>query len=51
MSDRFGQVKVGYDADLLVLEANPLDSINVLCDPERNFTMIIKGGKIYKNAI
>lgn len=51
MSDQIGQVKVGYDADLLVLEANPLDSINVLCDPERNFTMIMKGGKIYKSTL
>lgn len=31
--DRFGQVKVGQRADLLLLDANPLDDLSVLYDP------------------
>jgi hypothetical protein len=29
---------------------NPLEDLNLVSDPERNFKVIMKDGKIYKNA-
>ncbi|KAH9909080.1 hypothetical protein F4778DRAFT_768059 [Xylariomycetidae sp. FL2044] len=43
-----GQLKVGYDADILALEADPLNDIDVLTIP-KNITHVWKGGKLYKS--
>lgn len=42
-----GQLKVGYEADVLGLTANPVDDVRVLQDKE-NIKWVWKGGKIYK---
>ncbi|KAK6381523.1 hypothetical protein LTS17_004581 [Exophiala oligosperma] len=42
-----GQLKEGYDADLIVLSGNPLEDINVFADP-RNITHVWKGGTLFK---
>jgi imidazolonepropionase-like amidohydrolase len=42
-----GQLKEGYDADLLCLSANPAQDIGVLGDAT-NITHIWKGGELYK---
>lgn len=47
----FGVVEPGARADLLVLEANPLDDITVLTEPERNLSAIMKGGRFYKDLL
>ena len=43
-----GQIKKGFDADLIALNTNPLDDIGVLqnCD---NIRIVWKGGQIIKN--
>ncbi len=46
-----GVVKKGALADLLLVNGNPLNDINLITDPEKNFLVIIKDGKIYKNII
>ena len=46
-----GVVKVGTLADLLLVDGNPLENINLIADPERNFILIMKDGKIYKNTL
>ncbi|MFK4873851.1 amidohydrolase family protein [Novosphingobium sp. ZW T3_23] len=46
-----GVVEQGAYADLLVVDGNPLDNIRLVADPERNFVMIMKDGKIYKNRL
>ena len=38
-------------ADLLLVNGNPLQNINLIEDPEQNFKIIMKGGKIYKNTL
>lgn len=43
-----GQLKVGYDADLIAVSANPLDNISILSDVE-NITHVWKGGKLFKS--
>jgi imidazolonepropionase-like amidohydrolase len=42
-----GQLKAGYDADLIALSSNPLGDIDIFAD-ERNITHVWKGGKLFK---
>lgn len=46
-----GVVKEGALADLLLVDGNPLENLDLVADPGRNFVVIIKDGKIYKNTI
>jgi imidazolonepropionase-like amidohydrolase len=48
---RIGVVEEGALADLLLVEGNPLADINLVADPDRNFRVIMKDGKIYKNSL
>jgi len=48
---RLGVVEVGALADLLLVDGNPLDDINLVANPDKNFVVIMKDGKIYKNAL
>lgn len=47
---RLGVVEEGALADLLLVNGNPLAQIDLLGDPAKNFTVIMKGGKIYKGG-
>jgi len=38
-------------ADLLLVDGNPLQDINLVADPAKNFVIIMKDGKIYKNTL
>lgn len=42
-----GQLKVGYEADILGLTANPVEDVRVLQDKD-NIKLVWKGGKIFK---
>ncbi|KAI1080454.1 amidohydrolase [Whalleya microplaca] len=44
-----GQVQEGFEADILMLAANPLDDIAVLDDPEKYLMGVMKEGRIYKS--
>jgi len=44
-SPKSGELKIGYDADLLLLRSNPLDDITILQDRD-NIQNVIKHGKI-----
>lgn len=46
-----GVVKEGAYADLLLVQGNPLQDIDLIRDPDSNFVVIMKNGKIYKNTI
>ncbi|KAK1766796.1 hypothetical protein QBC33DRAFT_540244 [Phialemonium atrogriseum] len=45
---RSGQLKAGYDADIIAVSENPLDDIDVLVR-QSNITHVWKGGKLYKS--
>ncbi|MFZ7097082.1 amidohydrolase family protein [Luteimonas dalianensis] len=47
---RLGVVEEGALADLLLVEGDPLADLEVLADPERNFTVIVKDGQVVKGA-
>lgn len=42
-----GQLKVGYDADLIALSSDPLEDIRIVAEPD-NVTHVWKGGKLFK---
>jgi imidazolonepropionase-like amidohydrolase len=44
---RSGQLRCGYDADVLVLDANPLADIGVLAEPE-HITGVLRAGSRVK---
>jgi imidazolonepropionase-like amidohydrolase len=48
MAPKSGQLKAGYDADLIALSENPLDNIDLLSKAE-NITHVWKGGKLFKS--
>ncbi|WP_455388348.1 metal-dependent hydrolase family protein [Petrachloros mirabilis] len=45
-----GVIEVGAYADLLLVDGNPLENLNLVADPGKNFVVIMKDGKIYKNT-
>lgn len=48
---RLGVVEEGALADLLLVDGNPIDNIKLIEDPARNFLVIMKDGKVYKNLL
>jgi imidazolonepropionase-like amidohydrolase len=48
---KLGVVEEGALADLLLIDGNPLENINLIADPAKNFKIIMKDGKVYKNAL
>jgi imidazolonepropionase-like amidohydrolase len=47
---KLGVVEQGALADLLLVEGNPLENIKLIADPATNFKVIMKDGRIYKDA-
>jgi len=48
---RLGVVEEGALADLLLVDGNPLEHLELIEDPDKNFLVIMKDGRIYKNAL
>jgi imidazolonepropionase-like amidohydrolase len=48
---KLGIVEVGALADLLLVDGNPLENLDLVADPDRNFLIIMKDGRIHKNAL
>ena len=47
---RLGVVEPGAMTDLLLVDGDPLVDLEVIADPERNFVVIVKDGRIVKRA-
>jgi imidazolonepropionase-like amidohydrolase len=47
---KLGVVEEGALADLLVVDGNPLDDIGLMANPEKSLLVIMKDGKLYKDA-
>jgi imidazolonepropionase-like amidohydrolase len=47
---KLGVVEEGALADLLLVDGDPIANISLLEDPHRNFLLIMKDGKVYKNT-
>lgn len=48
---KLGVVQEGALADLLLVDGNPINNIRLVEDPAKNFLVIMKNGKIYKNLL
>ena len=46
-----GVIEPGAYADILLVEGNPLNDVAIMADWEQNIKVIIKDGKIFKNAL
>jgi imidazolonepropionase-like amidohydrolase len=48
---KLGVVEEGALADLLLVEGDPVANLDLIADPARNFRVIMKDGKVYKNSL
>jgi imidazolonepropionase-like amidohydrolase len=48
---KLGVIEQGALADLVLVDGNPMEDIKLIEDPARNFIVIMKDGKIYKNLL
>lgn len=48
---KLGVVEEGALADLLLVDGSPLENLGLIANPDRNFLVIMKDGRIYKNAL
>ena len=48
---RIGVVEEGALADLLLVDGDPLANLALIEDPAKNFVVIMKDGRIYKNTL
>ena len=48
---KLGVVEEGALADLLLVDGDPIANIKLIEDPAKNFLVIMKDGRIYKNAL
>ena len=48
---KLGVIEEGAYADMLLVDGNPLENLDLVANPEKNFLIIMKDGKIYKNTI
>ena len=46
-----GVVQEGALADLLLVDGDPIANIKLIEDPAKNFVVIMKDGKPYKNTL
>jgi imidazolonepropionase-like amidohydrolase len=48
---KLGIIEEGAFADLIVVDGDPIANIALVENPEKNFMIIMKDGKIYKNTL
>jgi len=48
---KIGVVEAGALADLLIVDGDPLVNVDLIGDPAKNFVVIMKNGKVYKNLV
>jgi imidazolonepropionase-like amidohydrolase len=48
---KLGVIEEGALADLLVVDGNPIDNIELVARPDKNFMVIMKDGKMYKHTL
>lgn len=51
MEGQIGTLQHGAYADLLIVEGNPLEDIGVLAEPEQHVKLVMKAGRVYRDAL
>ncbi|KAF6824228.1 amidohydrolase [Colletotrichum plurivorum] len=47
--DSLGQIKAGFEADIVITSVNPLENVAIFDNPEANVMGVIKEGRVYKS--
>lgn len=50
LSEKLGQIKQNFIADMIMLEKNPLEDVSILDEPEKYLTMVMKDGLIFSSS-
>jgi len=48
---KLGVIEEGALADMLLVDGDPIANLKLIADPGKNFVVIMKDGKIYKNSL
>jgi len=48
---KLGVIEEGALADVLLVDGDPLANLDLIADPDKNFLVIMKDGKVYKNSL
>ena len=48
---KLGVVETGAYADLLLVDGDPMANVDLIGDPAKNFVVIMKDGRVYKNTL
>ncbi|MEN9684490.1 MAG: hypothetical protein RLZZ28_276 [Bacteroidota bacterium] len=48
---KLGILEEGAYADMILVDGNPLKDLNIMTDYDKNFLLLIKDGKIFKNML
>jgi imidazolonepropionase-like amidohydrolase len=48
---KLGVIEEGALADLLLVDGDPIANIKLIADPAKNFVVIMKDGKVFKNTL
>ena len=48
---KLGVIEAGALADLIVVNGDPIENLNLIADPDRNFVLIMKDGRVVKDAL
>ena len=49
--EAFGVMPKTELADLILVDGDPTENLKLIADPETNFVVIMKGGRLVKNAL
>jgi imidazolonepropionase-like amidohydrolase len=48
---KLGVIEAGALADLILVDGDPLENLKLIADPDRNFLVIMKDGRVVKEAL
>ena len=48
---KLGVVEEDTLADLILVDGDPIADIKLIADPEKNFVLIMKDGRVFKNTL
>ena len=48
---KLGRIEAGAYADILVVDGDPLKDISLIAEPERTMKLIMKDGRVHRNAL
>ncbi|WP_244283755.1 metal-dependent hydrolase family protein [Paraburkholderia caballeronis] len=48
---KLGVLEEGAYADLLLVNGNPLENLELIADPAKSLSVVMKGGRFYKNTL